>query len=278
MKSPGITTHGTNGSYVRGCRCDDCRQAHAAYAAAHRKAHPDPDAGYVPADQARAHLLLLASHGVGLKAVNAATDIGLPIIIGVRNGSRLRLQKRTEKKILAVTPDLALDHALVDAGPTWQRINYIMTAYKPSNYTKAKGVVASGNSAYDRFMVPPMFMLTMGDLYRDQPILIQSVTLTIPDDASWETYNEDNVGKGNWAYMANLIAAPKAKFGQVPREVELGFTSVLLEKERAVVGGANFGHAPRTEEFKEWNDNTVPDGKDPNDWNKNYVVNVIKGS
>lgn len=168
--------------------------------------------------------------------------------------------------------------SIAELAPTWQRINYIMTAYKPSNYTKAKGVVASGNSAYDRFMVPPMFMLTMGDLYRDQPILIQSVTLTIPDDASWETYNEDNVGKGNWAYMANLIAAPKAKFGQVPREVELGFTSVLLEKERAVVGGANFGHAPRTEEFKEWNDNTVPDGKDPNDWNKNYVVNVIKGS
>ena len=128
MKSPGITTHGTNGSYVRGCRCEDCRQAHAAYTAAHRKAHPDPEAGYVPADRARAHLLFLASHGVGLKAVNAATDIGLPIIIGVRNGSRLRLQKRTEKKILAVTPDLALDHALVDAGPTWQRINEMLSA------------------------------------------------------------------------------------------------------------------------------------------------------
>ena len=168
--------------------------------------------------------------------------------------------------------------SIAELAPTWQRINYIMTAYKPANYTKAKGVVASGNSAYDRFMVPPMFMLTMGDMYKDQPILIQSVTMTVPDDASWETYNEDNVGAGNWAYMANLITSPKVKFGQVPREVELGFTAVLLEKERAVVGGANFGHAPRTEEFAEWNDDTVPNGKDPNDWNKNYVVNVIKGS
>jgi hypothetical protein len=165
--------------------------------------------------------------------------------------------------------------SIAELAPTWQRINYIMTTYKPSNYTRAPAG-SSGNSRYDRFMVPPMFMLTMGDLYRDQPILIQSVTLTVPDDAAWETHYEDNVGAGNWAYMANLITSPKVKFGQVPREVELGFTMALLEKERAVVGGANFGHAPRTEEFAEWNNDTVPNGKDPNEWNKNYVVNVIR--
>jgi hypothetical protein len=165
--------------------------------------------------------------------------------------------------------------SIAELAPTWQRINYMMTSYKPANYTKAVGVVAGGNNAYDRFMVPPMFMLTMGDLYRDQPILIQAVTLTVPDDAAWETYNEDNVGTGNWGYMANLIKSPNAMFGQVPREVELGFTMVLLEKERAVVGGANFGHAPRTEEFVEWNDDTVPNNKSLNHWNKNYVVNVI---
>ena len=165
--------------------------------------------------------------------------------------------------------------SIAELAPTWQRINYIMTSYKPANYTKAAaGVVASGNSAYDRFMVPPMFMLTMGDMYRDQPILIQSVTITVPDDAAWETYNEDNMGAGNWSYMAGLITSPKIKFGQVPREVELGFTAALLEKERAVVGGANFGHAPRDEEFSGWNENAVPNGIAPNDWNKNLVVNI----
>src|ERR1035441_6438340 len=165
--------------------------------------------------------------------------------------------------------------SIAELAPTWQRINYMMTSYKPANYTKASaGVVASGNSAYDRFMVPPMFMLTMGDMYRDQPILIQSVTMTIPDDATWETYNEDNVGAGNWSYMAGLITSPKVKFGQVPREVELGFTAVLLEKERAVVGGANFGHAPRNEEFSGWNEDTVPNGSAPNDWSKNLVADI----
>lgn len=164
--------------------------------------------------------------------------------------------------------------SIAELAPTWQRINYIMTAYKPSNYTTVAGV-AGGNSAYDRFMVPPMFMFTMGDLYMSQPVLIQSVIMTIPEKAAWETYNENNVGDGNWGYMAGLITSPKVKFGQVPREIELGFTMILLEKERAVVGGANFGHAPRNEEFQMWNTDTVPDGKAPNQWNKNYMVDVI---
>ena len=55
-----------------------------------------------------------------------ATDIYPSIIIGVRNGTRTRLQKRTEKKILAVTTDLALDRALIDAAPTWRRINEML--------------------------------------------------------------------------------------------------------------------------------------------------------
>ena len=159
-------------------------------------------------------------------------------------------------------------NSIKELAPTWQRINYINTAYKPANYTKAPG----GSSRYDRFLVPPMFFLTLGDFYRDQPILIQSVVTTVPDDATWETQNEDN-NAGGWDYMAKLIKAPGSKYGQVPREVELGFTVTLLEKERALVGGANFGHAPRDEDFNPYNTDT-PNGKSPNDWNDNLLVEV----
>ncbi len=162
--------------------------------------------------------------------------------------------------------------SLKELAPTWQRINYLMTMYKPSNYTQ-KASSTGGDLNFDRFIVPPMFMLTMGDLYRDQPILIQSVTMTIPDDAAWETLNEANSGN-TWNYMANKIQSSGHLFGQVPREVELGVTVYLLEKERAVVGGANFGHAPRTEEFVEWNMDTVPDDTALTKWNKNLVVTV----
>lgn len=160
-------------------------------------------------------------------------------------------------------------NSIKELAPTWQRINYINTAYKPANYTKAPG----GSSRYDRFMVPPMFFLTLGDFYKDQPILIQSVVTTIPEDALWETQNEDN-NSGGWDYMGKLISASGAKYGQIPRDVELAFTVTLLEKERAVVGGANFGHAPRDEDFKPYNTDT-PNGKNPNEWNSNLLVNVI---
>jgi hypothetical protein len=161
--------------------------------------------------------------------------------------------------------------SLKELAPTWQRINYMMTMCKPSNYTKDASSTG-GDLIYDRFMVPPMFMLTLGDMYRDQPILFQSVTVTIPDDASWETLNSDNSGT-TWNYMANTIQAKGATFGQVPREIELGITVHLLEKERAVVGGANFGHAPRTEDFSGWNYNTVPTDL-ITQWSSNLVVSI----
>jgi hypothetical protein len=154
--------------------------------------------------------------------------------------------------------------------PTWQRVNYIVSSVKPSNYTKA----IRGNVT-DRFIVPPMFMLTMGDMYRDQPVLIQSVTVTIPDDASWETMNIDNSGE-NWAYLAKIIKAPGTLFGQLPREIELGFTMHLLEKERAVVGGANFGHAPRNEEMTDWNTEALPAKQYPNVMHQSLVVDVMQ--
>jgi hypothetical protein len=160
--------------------------------------------------------------------------------------------------------------SISELAPTWQRINYMMTSYKPSNYTR-KASSTSGDLRYDRFMIPPMFMLTLGDLYRDQPILIQSMTATVPDDAAWETYNIKNQGSSLWSYMANTIQAPNMLFGQVPREVELGITAILLEKERAVVGGANFGHAPRSEQFMRWNYDVAGDTS-VDAWSANSVV------
>jgi hypothetical protein len=160
--------------------------------------------------------------------------------------------------------------SIVELAPTWQRINYLTTLIKPSNYTKANMTV-NGDTVYNRFMVPPMVMLTIGDMYKDQPILIQAITTTIPDDASWETLTEDNIGP-NWEYLSSYIKAPGVLFGQLPRTVDIQMTLILLEKERAIVGGANFGHAPRDENLDGWNISTVPNGGDPQDWHKNLVV------
>lgn len=157
--------------------------------------------------------------------------------------------------------------------PTWQRINYMTTAIKPSNYT-----TDTYGGVTNRFMVPPMFMLTLGDMYRDQPVLVQSPIINIPDDASWEIINEENSGEGNWDYLASTIKKTGIVSGQLPREVEIQFSLILLEKERALVGGANFGHAPRTEKWEKWNRDTVPDGRDPKKLYQEFVVDVIQSS
>jgi hypothetical protein len=158
--------------------------------------------------------------------------------------------------------------SLAELAPTWQRINYLTTLVKPANYTTSKY-----NGSMNRFMVPPMVMMTIGDLYKDQPVLIQSITTAIPDDASWETQNEFN--STQWEHLASYMYSSKVKYGQLPRTVDISLGLILLEKERAVVGGANFGHAPRGEEWERWNTNAVPNGGTPSDLHQSFVVKTV---
>jgi hypothetical protein len=129
--------------------------------------------------------------------------------------------------------------------PTWQKVNYIMSAVKPSNYT----IGDNQSGVFSRFIVPPMFMVTIGDLYKFQPMVITSINLNVPDDAAWETLNENN--SDEWSYLTNIIKSPSIgkNYAQLPREAEIAITCNLLEKERAVIGGSHFGHAPRKNTF-----------------------------
>ena len=131
--------------------------------------------------------------------------------------------------------------------PSWKKINYLASSVKPSNYTSGQNV----NQSFNRFIVPPMFMLTIGDLYKFQPMVITSINVNIPDDASWETLNEKNSRLG-WSYLNGMITSPDLgkNYGQLPREAEIAITCNLLEKERATVGGSHFGHSPRKDDWE----------------------------
>ncbi len=139
-------------------------------------------------------------------------------------------------------------NSVIELLPSWKKINYIASSIKPSNYTHGQ---TTNNNQFNRFIVPPMFMLTVGDLYKFQPVVITSVNINIPDDASWETLNELN--SKNWSYLNGLITAAPIlgkNYGQLPREAEISITCNLLEKERAIVGGSNFGHEPRIDDWE----------------------------
>jgi hypothetical protein len=128
--------------------------------------------------------------------------------------------------------------------PTYKKLNYMGGVVKPSNYTKSD----TFGGRFSQFIVPPMFMVTIGDLYKFQPMVITSLNINIPDDASWETQNELNTEKG-WSYLNGIIKSPGTNYAQLPREFEIAVTANLLEKERPIVGSAHFGHAPHTDDY-----------------------------
>jgi hypothetical protein len=126
--------------------------------------------------------------------------------------------------------------------PMWKRINYLCGLTMPANYTSAP---SQGDGSTNEFMIPPLVLLTLGDMYKEQPILINRVGLTIPESAAWETVHE--TAEQDWSYLNNIITwtGSKGKVAQFPREVELSVDLTPLFKERPITGMANFGHAPR---------------------------------
>ena len=110
--------------------------------------------------------------------------------------------------------------------PMWQRINYLMGLTKPANYKNG-------------FIVPPLVMMTIGDIYKNQPIVINSINMTIPDNATWETISESD---DKFEYLnGRLKSNDNVTLAQFPREAEISIDANILEKEKPQVGLNNFG-------------------------------------
>ena len=110
--------------------------------------------------------------------------------------------------------------------PMWQRINYLMGLTKPANYKNG-------------FIVPPLVMMTIGDIYKNQPIVINSINMTIPDNATWETISDST---DTYEYLnGRLKSNVDMTLAQFPREAEISIDANILEKEKPQTGLNNFG-------------------------------------
>lgn len=132
--------HGTRACFVfgpepgddrsKGCRCEPCRLANAAYARErYRKAHrPDEtlDPAYVDNAEARRHLAWLRDQGVGLRTVAIRSGVGRTALHKIATGRVTRSRPETIDAILAVGRSAVRGAALVDAGPTWRRIDDLL--------------------------------------------------------------------------------------------------------------------------------------------------------
>jgi hypothetical protein len=161
--------HGTRARYVfEGCRCVPCRQANAAYATERdrRKVYPEvygPLHTTVPADEVRQHLRALQAAGMGQRAIALAAGVRRALIrdllfgrvrsdalptMRLRPGQRRyvvkRLRRDKAEALLALAiPDCARPHQLVDAAPTWRRLNELLEI----GWTKSRLARALGSRA-----------------------------------------------------------------------------------------------------------------------------------
>lgn len=126
-----IAPHGTRTRYLhRKCRCEPCREANSAYAAARYRnsARPNP---LVPATAARKHLRLLNRHGVGIDSVSDVTGLGTSPLQQLRAGRRERVTLKTEQLILGVTIDAYAGGARIPA----RRTIYLVKRLRGEGFT-----------------------------------------------------------------------------------------------------------------------------------------------
>lgn len=124
--------------------------------------------------------------------------------------------------------------------PMWKRINYLVGLTKPAGYTDYKS-----DEVVSKFIIPPLVNITIGDLYKEQPVVLKSVTISIPEDAIWELTPELNNASENkeWKYLNDKIVWKNSggKYAQFPTECDIQISTDILETERPRTGGRNFG-------------------------------------
>ena len=104
---------------------------------------------------------------------------------------------------------------------------------------RAKKNIVSGKES--RFIYPPMITFRLGDLFYDQPAVMQSVSVTIPEDTNWESLRADD-----YSYMFGpnkSINLKGVKSRQLPMKVDVSVQLKLMEKRQALGSDAHYGNA-----------------------------------
>jgi hypothetical protein len=134
--------------------------------------------------------------------------------------------------------------------PMWNRVNYLVGLTKPSKYTGKAEVTnefatSTSTGKESRFMYPPMVTLRLGDLFYDQPCVISSVGVNVPDDTNWESLRAEE-----YYYYASPLykIVDKAKSRQLPMKVDVSVQLKLMEKRLARGSDGHYGNS----DGKDW--------------------------
>ena len=131
--------------------------------------------------------------------------------------------------------------------PMWKRINYLVGLARPSGYTSGTGTTG-GDNITKQFMYPPMVTVRIGDMYVDQPCVLKSIGVNIPEDATWETQRGTSFTYLQGTYMASVFGLSHYNEGetmyQLPKKVDMTINMSIMEKKRSVGNGDHFYVSP----------------------------------
>lgn len=123
-------THGTRSSYVRGCKCADCRAANTRYAKLAKYRSDRGISTLVDAAPVRAHLELLRANGVGKRTIAQRAGVAQTVVnrlIGIDHSRPAqRVHPNTARKLLAVTLDDLADGQTVPGIGTQRRLQALV--------------------------------------------------------------------------------------------------------------------------------------------------------
>jgi hypothetical protein len=129
-------------------------------------------------------------------------------------------------------------NSLKEMLPMWKRINYLVGLARPTKYT-------SGSDLTKSFMYPPMVTFRIGDMYVDQPAVLKSIGVNIPEDATWETQRGTvfTYLKGSGVDLSGYNQSQIMY--QLPKKVDMTINMSLMEKARSLVSDDHFFVSPQ---------------------------------
>jgi hypothetical protein len=92
-----------------------------------------------------------------------------------------------------------------------------------------------------------MITLRLGDLFYDQPCVLTSVSVSIPDDTNWESLRSNDYYYNS--SPTNRIDMQGTKSRQLPMKVDVSVQLKMLEKRQALGSDAHYGNSDGT---KNW--------------------------
>ena len=126
-RRPTTQPHGTRARYMHGCRCVPCRAANSRYECRRQLERLKGRAnGCTSTEQVQQHLLRLSRQGIGYKQVAKAARVNPGALQQVRLGLRKQMRAQSVARVLAVGAEARAPGALVPAGPTLRRIEWLL--------------------------------------------------------------------------------------------------------------------------------------------------------